>query len=140
VKRILIVDGDPDSRAMYGLMLRHHGYGVEEVEDGAAALRRLQEEEFAAVVCELALKRLDGHALLQRVRAEQRLRDLCVVVLTTLVVPEERERAERGGCTVFLGKPLAPRELVQALDRALAPAEGGRAPGSWERGPGPWDG
>jgi CheY-like chemotaxis protein len=112
-KRILIVDGDRDSRTVFGILLNHHGYEVVEAEDGAEALTLLSGARFDVVITELTLRRLDGHALLETARTVAN--DICVVVVTARALEEDRTRAQEAGCALYLTKPLEPQQLVQEI-------------------------
>jgi CheY-like chemotaxis protein len=118
-RRVLLVDANHDSRAVYRIMLQHVGWQVLEAEHGGAALDVLRREAVDAVVTELTLHPLDGYHLLAQVRSSERLRDTCVVVLTARALQEERERAERAGCSLFLVKPLEPQQLLRELEELV---------------------
>jgi DNA-binding response OmpR family regulator len=98
-------------------MLEHHGFEVVEAEDGAAALAAVAAARTDVVVMELTLRRLDGHALLERLVRE--LPGLCVVVLTARTVEADRLRAERAGCMRYLMKPLEPQALLRQVRELL---------------------
>ncbi|HSJ26437.1 MAG TPA: response regulator [Longimicrobiales bacterium] len=115
-RRILLVDGDSDSRSIYRIMLKHSGYDVVEVEDGHGALVATL-ADCDAVVMELTLRGPDGHSLLAELLRKQPA--LCVVVLTARALEEDRERAVRAGCRRYLTKPLEPQQLVRELDELL---------------------
>jgi CheY-like chemotaxis protein len=117
-KRILIVDGDADTRTVYRTMLQHSGYDVVEVEDGEAAVRHVAEQPVDAVVMELTLRLVDGHTLLKRLRSDERTRDVCAIVITARPLEDDRRLAELAGCQRFLVKPVAPQELLHEV-RAL---------------------
>jgi two-component system, OmpR family, phosphate regulon response regulator PhoB len=118
-KRILIVDGDADSRLVYRIMLEHRGYDVDVVEDGESALQYVRQQPVDAVVTELTLRLVDGHTLLERLRADERTRDLCVVVLTARALDRDRARAEQAQCARFLVKPLEPNRLVREMEALI---------------------
>lgn len=112
-KRILIVDGDRDSRAVYRIMLEYQGFEVVEAADVPAALERLAAVSFDVVVTELTLRDRDGHEFVASLRQERP--ELCVVVLTARALQEDRERALAAGCALYLTKPLEPQQLVQEV-------------------------
>jgi two-component system cell cycle response regulator DivK len=114
-KRVLLVDGDSDSRTVYRILLQHHGYDVVDTSSGEEGIRMALAGGLAAVVTELTLEHVDGHTLLTEIRADASMATLCVIVLTARVVPDERARAMRAGCTRFLAKPIEPRDLVAVL-------------------------
>lgn len=117
-RRVLIVDADVDNRAVYRILLEHRGYSVTEAIDAEAAFAEAV-RGVRAVIMELTLPGSDGHDLLHRLRGDDRTRGLCVVVLTARGLQEDRERAERRGCTRFLVKPVQPKVLVDELELAL---------------------
>jgi CheY-like chemotaxis protein len=124
----MLVDGDQDSRSVYRIVLTYHGYDVIEVADGESALVALQQDPCDVVVTELTLRLLDGHRLLERLRQDERTRDICVVVVTARGLEEDRERAEEAGCNRFLLKPLEPQALLREIavlltERAPPPEE-----------------
>jgi DNA-binding response OmpR family regulator len=126
-KRILIVDGDPDSRLVYRILLQHHGYIVDEAVDGGEAERRLAATGYDVVVTELTLRSLDGHALIERLRVHSP--ELCLIVLTARSLEEDRRRAQAAGCARYLVKPLEPQQLlceIRALTDPAAAASGAR--------------
>jgi CheY-like chemotaxis protein len=116
-KRILIVEGDGDSRSVYGIMLQHRGYEVAEAVDGHSALRQVSSSDWDVVIMELTLRGLDGHQLLAQLLGERP--HLRVVVLTARVLGEDRDRALSAGCRKYLTKPLEPHRLVREVEALL---------------------
>lgn len=107
---VLVIDGDEDSRTVYRPLLEASGLEVLEARDGTAGLSLAREHVPDVVVTELTLSGVDGFTLISQLR--ERLRDVVVVVLTARRVPEDRDRAERAGCTLFLEKPVPPQVLL----------------------------
>jgi CheY-like chemotaxis protein len=118
-KRILLVDGNLDSRTVYRVLLQHRGYEVHEAEDGGSALALLERQPFDVVVTELTLKPMDGYELLSRLRAAESTRGLCVIVVTARALQEDRVRAEQAGCSLFLEKPLEPQRLLAQVEGVI---------------------
>lgn len=116
---ILIVDGDVDSRTVFRVLLEHRGHRVTEAEDGETAWHCALADRPQAVVTELALRRLDGAALIARIRAEPATAAVPVVVVTARALAEEQRMAERAGCSLFLSKPVLPQALAAAIERLL---------------------
>ncbi|CAN5635389.1 N/A [soil metagenome] len=118
-KRVMIVDGDGDSRSVYRIVLQYYGYEVMEADNGEAALAMVEQTAFDVVVTELTLRLVDGHTLVERLREHDRTRDTCIMVVTARGLQEDRERAEQAGCTRFLTKPLEPQALLREIEHAL---------------------
>jgi two-component system response regulator FlrC len=91
---------------------------VEGAEDGEAALRRLGERSFDLLLTDLRMPRLDGMALLRRVRAEQP--EVEVIVLTAHGTVDTAVEAMKRGALDYLQKPIgSPAELRMLVGRAL---------------------
>lgn len=127
--RILIADGDTDSRTVYRILLQHHGLEVLETSSGTEALALVRSGDVAVVVTELTLRDGNGLALLHAIRSDPALERLPVLVLTARGFAEDRERAERAGCTRFLLKPLEPNELARQIRDLLESGAATRGPG-----------
>jgi CheY-like chemotaxis protein len=110
--RILVVDDNEALRENLAEALELEGYAPVTAADGAAALRRLADERFDAVLLDLVMPGMDGRELLRRIREEPRLTALRVVVTTG----HTGSRARAGvPADAFLHKPFGVRELLAAL-------------------------
>jgi two-component system, response regulator len=105
---------------------------VEVAGDGEQAVERLARSRFGPggrpqlVLLDLKMPRMDGLKVLRRIRADEAMAELPVVVLTSSERQEDREEALRAGATWFMCKPIDRRRLraqVQQLaDRWAVPA------------------
>lgn len=123
-RTVLLVDGDRDSRAVYRIVLEHAGFAVLEAADGDTALRLAGAQPVDVVVMELTLRRMGGHAFLERIRQLEHLKRTCVLVVTARGLQEDRARAEQAGCTRFLVKPLEPQQLLRQVRDTLRERSG----------------
>jgi two-component system response regulator FlrC len=118
VERVLIVDDEESVRTFIGEVLEGEGLRVTLAEDGAEAARLLQKLSFHLMITDLKMPRLDGMALLRKVRAEQP--EMEVVVLTAHGTVENAVEAMKLGAFDYLTKPLSgPDEIVLTASRAL---------------------
>ena len=111
---VLIVEDHEDSRQMYAAFLRLQ-FNVMEAGDGVGALQAMQEQLPDIVVTDLALPRMDGFELVQRMRADERLRDVPVIALSGYSGAEFETRAREAGSTLVLQKPCLPDDLAKAV-------------------------
>jgi CheY-like chemotaxis protein len=130
VLKALLVEDDPDHVFLVRRALRDLpgvAVTVEAVGDGEQAMQRLARSRFEPggppqlVLLDLKMPRMDGLEVLARIRADERLHGLPVVVLTSSERQEDREEALRQGATWFVCKPTDGRrfrsELQQLGDR-----------------------
>ncbi|MBI5549423.1 MAG: response regulator, partial [Deltaproteobacteria bacterium] len=103
-KRILVVDDMLTIRALHRSILEAEGHLVTLAADGEEAWAALQRERFDLVVSDVQMPRLDGCALTARIRADDRLRDLPVVLVTARGRPEEVSAGGKAGANEYLIK------------------------------------
>ena len=114
---VLIVEDHEDSREMYAEFLRLQ-FNVMEAGDGVGALQLMQQRAPDIVVTDLALPRMDGFELVQRMRADERLRHVPVIALSGFSGAEYESRARAAGLNVVLQKPCLPDDLARAVESA----------------------
>ncbi|MBX6319246.1 response regulator [Pigmentiphaga sp.] len=125
--RILLVEDEPDlARWLSGTLARHGGFVVEWANDGAIAERRLQIEDFDAVVLDLGLPGLDGHGLLAKLRARDDRTP--VLILTARDSLSERVSTLHEGADDFLPKPFNVAELEARLIALIRRSRGREHP------------
>ena len=116
MRKILVVDDDPSVRALVRDVLEVEGYAVELAEDGFSALRKVEAVRPDCVVLDVMMPGMDGHAVLERIRAGEGGAALPVVMLTAAADDAQAWQAWRGGVDYFLAKPFDPSELLRYLD------------------------
>ena len=115
--RVLVVDDQRNMRATTAMMLRQAGHTVEEAEDGAGALQRLQAETFDVVLTDLRMPGMDGMELLRASR--QAAPETEVIVMTGYGTIESAVEAIRSGAHDFLSKPFKESELLLRVAKAV---------------------
>lgn len=119
-KTILVVDDSITTRTMEKNLLEAAGYAVAVAADGAEAWARLGAEAFDLVVSDVDMPRMDGFELTARVRADRRLADLPVVLVTALESREDRERGIEVGASAYVVKSSFDQSNLLELIRRLA--------------------
>ena len=126
--RILVVDDDPIVRALVRDVLEIEGYDVDLADDGFSALRRIGACRPDAVVLDVMMPGMDGHAVLSRIRHTDGGSELPVIMLTAAADDEQAWQAWTGGVDYFLAKPFDPTELLRYLDYLFADGPGAASP------------
>lgn len=109
--RVLVVDDNPVNRDLLTRGLARAGYMVAEAPDGAEALRLLQDQTFDVVLLDVIMPGMDGVETLRRIRAEERLQDVPVVMLSSLDEVDSVIRCMELGAEEYLVKPVPPAVL-----------------------------
>jgi two-component system, OmpR family, response regulator TctD len=120
--RILLAEDEHTLGTWLSKALEHAGIQVEWVDDGRLADRALQQRDHDALVLDLGLPGLDGHAVLQRLR--ERDQRLPALILTARDSLDERVSALNAGADDFLAKPFALAELEARLHALVRRARG----------------
>lgn len=102
------------------MALRAAGYAVIAVEDGADALRQIEQTLPALVVLDLGLPRLDGRDVHSELKARSDTRHIPVIVVTGTNMSD----AEARDFACILRKPCDPDQLVDAVEQCLRRAGG----------------
>ncbi len=114
---VLVVDDEEGIRSFLVEALVDEGHHVQEAADGLAALAALGQRGFEVVVTDLKMPRMDGMALLERLRQEQP--EVEVIVLTAHGTVDTALSAMKLGALDYLQKPLSsPTELRLVVARA----------------------
>jgi CheY-like chemotaxis protein len=114
LRTVLLVEDHVDSRAMYAEFLRLD-FDVVEAGDGVAALELMEHTCPDVIVTDLALPRMDGFELIQRIRQDDRLRHVPVIALSGYSGAEHQDRALEAGSDRVLLKPCLPETLARAV-------------------------
>ncbi len=117
--RVLLVDDDEDTRAMYGMALAMSEFDVIEARDGASALALASEALPDVIVTDLTGPGLDGFELVSWLQANPRTARIQAIVVTGWADQATRARTIEAGAA-FLPKPCLPDVLVAEVFRALA--------------------
>jgi adenylate cyclase len=104
--RILVVDDNASNRDLLARRLSHDGHHVVRVESGRRALEVLAIEDFDLILLDLLMPDLNGFEVLQRLKADDRLRDLPVIMISGLQETDSVIRCIEAGAEDYLPKPF----------------------------------
>jgi two-component system chemotaxis response regulator CheY len=118
--KILVVDDFPTMRRIVRNLLKELGYGnVDEAEDGAAGLSRLQGGGFDFVISDWNMPNMDGLEMLKRIRADAALSHLPVLMVTAESKKENIIAAAQAGASGYVVKPFTAATLDEKLTKIL---------------------
>src|SRR5262249_8633874 len=103
-KRVLVAEDSITSRMLIKGILESAGYEVRTAVDGMEAFTLLRSETFDIVVSDVEMPRLNGFDLTARIRADDALADVPVILVTALQTREDRERGIDVGASAYLVK------------------------------------
>lgn len=117
---LLVADDSPTSRSLLKEILESAGYRVTTAADGLDALASLQAGDYDLLISDVEMPRLDGFGLTARLRNDQRLAELPVVLVTALDSREDKERGVEVGANAYIVKSgFHQRHLLDAVRTLL---------------------
>ena len=117
---ILIVEDSLTQAAHLKSVLEEHDFHVVSASNGQEALEALRERKPTLVITDIAMPGMDGYELCRRIRAEARLSDLPVILLTALSDPEDVFKGLACGADNFITKPYEQNYLIGRIHYLLA--------------------
>jgi two-component system response regulator AtoC len=115
-KRILIVDDEKNMRHMLSVMLSKADYRVEDASDGDEALRKMEDNEFDVILCDVRMPRMDGMTFLRKARDEYP--HITYIMMSAYGTIESAVEAMKEGAYDYISKPFKPDEVLLTLKKA----------------------
>ena len=112
--RVLVVDDDVEIRRLLEMSLSD--YQIVFASDGQEALEQLARQKVDVVVLDVMMPRIDGLETLRRIRLDEKLKLLPVVMLTARAAEDDHFRGFAYGADAYLTKPFDPDELVRTVE------------------------
>jgi CheY-like chemotaxis protein len=113
--RVLVVDDNHDGADTLGALLRLWGHDVRVAYDGIDGLQTARSYRPEVVLLDLALPRLDGYGLAERLHGSTELPQARLIAVTGLCGDRPQARCARAGFDHFLLKPVDPDQLHDLL-------------------------
>ena len=116
--KFLVVDDFSTMRRIVRNLLKELGYtNVDEAEDGAIALQKLNSNPFDFVVTDWNMPNMDGLTLLQTIRRTPQLKHLPVLMITAEAKKENIIAAAQAGASGYIVKPFTSATLAEKLQK-----------------------
>ncbi len=121
-QQILIIEDSPTQAAQLRHILEIHHYRVSAVSSGWEALAALapHRPRPALIISDVIMPEMDGYELCRRIKADDRHRDIPVVLLTSLSDPRDVIRGLECGADSFITKPYSEEHLISQIERLVA--------------------
>ena len=118
--KILFVEDDPLILKIYTTRLSADGHEVITAENGEEGLAKANETKPDLIVLDVMMPKMDGFAVLERLRAQEGFKDTPILLYSNLGQEEEIARAKQMGATEFIVKAnISPTEMVNVIKQYL---------------------
>lgn len=117
--RLLVVDDNKVNRLLLGRGLEQQGHRVAFAENGRQALEMLHQSEFDLVLLDIQMPEMDGYQVLEKLKEDLDLRDIPVIVTSSLEELDSVVRCIEMGAEDYLNKPVNPVLLRARIGAGL---------------------
>ena len=116
---VMVVDDSITMRKVTGRVLERHDYEVATAKDGVDAIEKLHDRVPDLMLLDIEMPRMDGYELATHMKADPRLRDVPIIMITSRTGDKHRQRAFDIGVDRYLGKPYQEVELLAQIAEVL---------------------
>jgi len=117
--KILLADDDESLVRTLTWILKEHGYQVVATPGGENLLTMVAEEKPNLLLLDIMMPRVDGLQLLERLKSDERFKDMPVLMLSSMPPEEATVKSLGLGAADFIAKPFRVRELLARVDAHL---------------------
>lgn len=123
MKRILIIEDEPEMRRNITALLRYCDYEPIAAENGRLGIEAARREKPDLVLCDVMMPELDGHGVLQALQRDASLARIPFIFLTAKGEKDDLRSGMNLGADDYLTKPVANTDLVEAIEARLRRSE-----------------
>ena len=116
----MVVDDSLTVRKIISRLLAREGYQVILAKDGVDALEQLLDVMPDVILSDIEMPRMDGFDFVRKLRADNRMRSLPVIMMTSRTADKHRNYALQIGANHYLGKPYDEEELLGLIAGYIA--------------------
>ena len=117
--RILVVDDEPMNVALLEAVLVSRGYAVIPAANGLEALDLIHQDNIDLVLLDIMMPEMDGFEVCRRIKDDERLRDIPIIMLTVLHSKQDRIKGIEAGAEDFISKPFDQGEVLARIKMLL---------------------
>lgn len=119
-KRILSIEDQEDNRRIVRDLLTSAGYEVIEAVSGDEGVNLAEETCPDLVLMDIQLPGIDGYEATRRIKANSRLSQIPIIVVTSYALSGDEDKARAAGCDAYVAKPYDALQLLALVRRYLA--------------------
>lgn len=123
MKRILVIEDEPEMRRNITALLRFHDFEILEAGNGRLGVERARRDKPDLILCDVMMPELDGYGVLQALQQDPGLASIPFIFLTAKGDKDDLRSGMNLGADDYLTKPVANNDLVSAIEARLRRSE-----------------
>ena len=114
--RVLVVEDNDLNRKLFCDLLKAHGFAVEPVADGLAAIDQAIAFRPDLIIMDIQLPNISGISLIESLKLDERLANIPVLAVTAYAGKGDEERIRSAGANAYLSKPVSINAFMSAVN------------------------
>jgi DNA-binding NarL/FixJ family response regulator len=123
MKKILVIEDEPEMRRNIATLLRYNDYDTVAAANGRDGVEAARRENPDLILCDVMMPELDGYGVLQTLQTDEKLARIPFIFLTAKGEKNDQRNGMDLGADDYLTKPVVNAELVRAIEARLRRAE-----------------
>ena len=120
IKKILVVDDEPDVASLLTLMLKSQGYEVITAGDGQDALEKARSEKPDLIVLDIMLPKLDGYRVARMLKFDENFSHIPIIMVTAKIQEKDKKIGIETGADAYVTKPFDTTALLEKIKESLS--------------------
>ncbi len=123
MKKILVIEDEPEMRRNITALLRYHDYEPIAAENGRQGIELARRETPDLILCDVMMPELDGYGVIQALQSDASLARIPFIYLTAKGEKDDLRSGMNLGADDYLTKPVANADLIRAIETRLRRSE-----------------
>jgi CheY-like chemotaxis protein len=122
MKKVLVIEDNPDNLRLITYALEHAGYEVISADTGEKGVDLAIRERPFFIVMDINLPGIDGMEATRRIRESEADGSIPIIAITSFAMCGDRDKVMNAGCTAYFEKPIDPLTIVDKIHAVIGPA------------------
>ncbi len=120
MKKILLVEDNPNNSYLISYLLKNKGYLIIEARSGEVGVASAIKEKPDLILMDIQLPGIDGLEAVRQIRASESDGKIPIIALTSHAMTGDKQKALLAGCTGYIEKPINPETFLQEIEKYLS--------------------
>ncbi len=114
-KKVLIIEDNVQNMYMLKFLLESENYKVLQSFNGADGIKSAITEKPDIILLDIQLPEMDGYTVAKKIRANENLKNVPIIAVTSYAMPGDKEKAIEAGATGYIEKPIDPETFITQM-------------------------